>query len=151
MHQRVAPARIDLPEDLAAWDRRRNPRVPVPYVIVAVERSVPNGDAPTETGDGETAPAWACSAIDICRDGLALALPASVAPGDELLLTFKLDEETCFSRIPGLVVRTQLGFGLGAVRFHGWTDSDLRTLEAFLASRGQLPGDPPTGHAVTGC
>lgn len=136
MHQRPSRARADLTEELATLDRRRDSRVPVPDVLVAVEASEPARRAPTDRGDAEPAPSWACSAIDICRDGMALALPGAVAPGDELFLTFRLDEQTSFSRVPGIVVRTQLGFGLGAVRFQSWTDSERRSLERYLAGRG---------------
>lgn len=136
MHHDVARPRVDHPEELATIDRRRAPRVPVPDLIVAVEPTEIEGVVPEAFDAAMDSPAWACAAIDISRDGLGMILPSEVPIGAELLLTFKLDEQTYFSRVSGIVVRKQSGFGLGAVCFHGWTDSDLRALEAFLASHG---------------
>lgn len=115
-------------------DRRRFPRKPVPEVVVAVELS----DAPraslSEVSDTTLGLAWAGSAIDISPEGLALSLPDDIPLGSEVLLTFRLDDETAFARVPSVVVRKQAGYGLGVVRFADWRSSDRHALRAYLSA-----------------
>jgi len=49
-----------------------------------------------------------------------------------VLLTFRLDEQTAFARVPSRVVRKQKGFGVGAVRFASWPESDRLALLSYL-------------------
>lgn len=137
MTQRNAARRVDAAHALAGSERRRSSRVPVPGMIVAAELAEPVTTAPVDgaRAPGPVSPTWAGSAIDISRDGLGLVLPAEVPVGTELLLTFKLDDDTTFARVPSAVVRTQPGLGLGAVRFEGWNHSELRALHSYLGPR----------------
>lgn len=116
----------------SAADRRHSPRKPVPEVMVAVELSDTPASPPSAVSDAPGGLAWAGSAIDISREGLALSLPDDIPVGSEVLLTFRLDDETAFARVPSVVVRKQTGFGVGAVQFHGWNRSDQRSLGSFL-------------------
>ncbi len=113
-------------------ERRHCPRKPVPEVVVAVEISDTDGATVSEVSDTGGGLAWAGSAIDISPEGLALTLPEDIPVGSEVLLTFRLDDETAFARVPSVVIRKQPGFGLGAVRFHGWSRGDRQALGAYL-------------------
>jgi hypothetical protein len=127
-----SPSRGEAHQNGDSVDRRRFPRKPVPEVVVAVELSdtePPTLSAASDTGAGL---AWAGSAIDISPEGLALSLPEDIPLGSEVLLTFRLDDETAFARVPSVVVRKQPGFGLGVVRFGDWRSSDRRALSAYL-------------------
>lgn len=132
MHETTSP-RGESRLDADFPERRRFARRPVPEVFVAVEMS--DSPAPSvsarvsDTAGGLT---WAGSAIDICPEGLGLTLPEDIPVGTEVLLTFWLDDATVFSRVPSVVVRKDHGFGLGAVRFHGWSSHDRDALHAFL-------------------
>jgi hypothetical protein len=120
------------PEILYSVERRRFPRVPVPNVVVGLE---PSGAAGVTAGTVPDDPAgftWVGSAMDISLDGLSLALPDDIPLGSEVLLTFKLDSDTAFVRVPAIVVRRKPGFGLGAVLFLGWDPADWQVLRAFL-------------------
>jgi hypothetical protein len=134
MHQRNAQPRVDRTETTAAIERRAASRVPVPEVIVAVERPGPAAGTAEGTAGAPGSFGWAASAVDISYDGLGLNLPIDVPEGTELLLTFMLDDHTSFSRVPAKVVRTQPGLGLTAVRFRNWTLSDRRSLQRYLES-----------------
>ncbi len=116
-----------------AEDRRRSPRTPVPELFVGLEMSdtscVP---VSPKVSDRRRRPSWAASAIDISTEGLALTLPAEVPVGSEVLLTFRLDEETAFARVPSRVVRKEEGFGVGAVSFSSWPESDRLALLSYL-------------------
>lgn len=113
-------------------ERRHWPRKPVPEVVVAVELSDTFDTRPSALSDTPGGLAWAGSAIDISREGLALTLPDDIPVGSEVLLTFRLDDDTAFARVPSVVVRKQTGLGVGAVQFHDWTRSDAQTLGAYL-------------------
>lgn len=113
-------------------ERRHCPRKPVPDVMVAVEVSDTDGAGMSAVSDTQGGLAWAGSAIDISPEGLALTLPDDIPVGSEVLLTFRLDDETAFARVPSVVIRKQAGFGLGAVRFHGWSRSERQALGAYL-------------------
>lgn len=113
-------------------ERRHCPRKPVPEVVVAVELSDTDGARVPAVSDTQGGLAWAGSAIDISPEGLALALPDDIPVGSEVLLTFRLDDETAFARVPSVVIRKQPGYGLGAVRFHGWSRTDRQALGAYL-------------------
>lgn len=116
----------------SAIDRRHWPRKPVPEVVVAVELSDTSEARPSALSDTPGGLAWAGSAIDISLEGLALTLPDDIPVGSEVLLTFRLDDDTAFARVPSVVVRKQTGLGLGAVQFHDWARTDQQTLGAFL-------------------
>lgn len=115
-------------------DRRRFPRRPVPHVVVAVEVSGTQDPTPSALSDTPAGPAWAGSAIDISPEGLALSLPEELPIGSEVLLTFRLDDERVFARVPSVVVRKQTGYGLGAVRFRDWSSADRHALRGFLSA-----------------
>lgn len=113
-------------------ERRRSPRKPVPEVVVAVELSDASRADLSELSDTTLGLAWAGSAIDISPEGLALSLPDDIPVGSQVLLTFRLNEETAFARVPSVVVRKQVGYGLGAVRFEDWASSDRNALRGYL-------------------
>ncbi|MFP3939585.1 MAG: PilZ domain-containing protein [Thermoanaerobaculia bacterium] len=115
-----------------AADRRRFARRPVPELVVAVELSDEQRRRLSEVSDTPRGLAWAGSAIDVSPEGLALTLPEDIPVGSEVFLTFRLSDETAFARVPAVVVRKQQGFGLGAVRFYGWSSAERRALHAFL-------------------
>lgn len=125
--------RMEPQQDGEFSDRRRFARKPVPEVFVAVELSDTSPDgvsaASPDTGGGL---AWAGSAIDIGPEGLGLTLPEDIPVGAEVLLTFWLDDATVFSRVPSVVIRKEHGFGLGAVRFRGWSSHDAHALRSYL-------------------
>lgn len=116
-------------------DRRRCPRLPVPGLFVAGELSrarrwrVPGAESDTRADRHRTG-----AAIDLSGDGLSLTLPEGVAIGEEVLLTFRLADEAVFARVPAQVVRRESGFGVGAVRFHDWSDCDRVALLDFLVT-----------------
>lgn len=71
---------------------------------------------------------WVVDAIDINGSGMGLVLPPEVPEGTEVYLSFKLGEETEFSRLPA-TVRHQVGTS-GGVRFAEWPVSErLKLLE----------------------
>lgn len=113
-------------------DRRRFARRPVPELVVAVELSDEQRERLSEVSDTPGGLTWAGSAIDVSPEGLALTLPEDIPVGSEVFLTFRLNDEAAFARVPAVVVRKQQGFGLGAVRFYGWRAAERRALHAFL-------------------
>lgn len=121
-----------------AEDRRRSPRTPVPDLFVALEMSDPSA-APVSprVSDRRRRPSWTSSAIDISTEGLALTLPDEVPVGSEVLLTFRLDDDFAFVRVPSRVVRKQEGFGVGAVSFASWPESDRLALLSYLSQLGK--------------
>ncbi len=71
---------------------------------------------------------WVVDAIDLNSSGMGMVLPAELAEGTEVLLSFKLGEAVEFSQLPA-VVRHQLGSS-GGVRFSPWPASErLKLLE----------------------
>lgn len=102
-------------------ERRRSRRRALPGAFVAVE-------APKLSTDL----CWAGSAIDINGDGMGLVLPQEVKPGDEVLLTFRLDEERTVQRVPSVVLRQEGGYGFGAVKFEPWAVEDRLALVSYL-------------------
>lgn len=117
--------------DISA-ERRRFARRPVPELVVAVELSDEQRDSLSALSDTPGGLAWAGSAIDVSPEGLSLTLPEDIPVGSEVYLTFRLSDDTAFARVPAVVVRKQQGFGLGAVRFYGWSTAERRALHAFL-------------------
>lgn len=121
-------------------DRRRAPRTPVPDLFVALEMSDTSAvQVSPKVSDRRRRPSWTASAIDISAEGLALTLPEEVPVGSEVLLTFRLDADTVFARVPSRVVRKEAGFGVGAVSFTSWPESDRLALVSYLH---QLPSIP---------
>lgn len=118
--------------DASAEERRRFARKPMPELVVAVELSDAEGRHLSTVSDTPGGLSWAASAIDVSPEGLALTLPEDIPVGSEVFLTFRLSDETAFARVPAVVVRKQQGFGLGAVRFHGWSSAERHALHAFL-------------------
>lgn len=106
----------------------------MPEVVVAVELSDTTSSRLSAVSDSSFGLAWAGSAIDISPEGLALSLPEDIPLGSEVLLTFRLDDETAFARVPSVVVRKQAGYGLGVVRFGDWRSSDRHALRAYLSA-----------------
>src|SRR6188768_516802 len=102
--------------------KRRSRRLPIPGVRVDL------------THEGEADTRWTCSAIDINGDGMALALPPDLEPGERLRLTFRPDTVTAFEAVPCVVVRQDAATGYGAVEFCGWSEESLIELWAFLVS-----------------
>jgi|GEM_PF-1217192 len=132
MPEPTAHLTADPSEILYSIERRRFPRVPVPDVVVGLELSDALASASHGVPGDPTGFAWVGSAMDISLDGLSLALPDDIPLGSEVLLTFKLDPDTAFVRVPAIVVRRKPGFGLGAVLFLGWETADWQALQAFL-------------------
>jgi len=90
--------------------RRTRRRLPIHGVLVAI-------DAP-HVADQH----WVVDALDINADGLGLVLPPELPEGTAVELTFKLREDSVFSRMPALV-RHQMGSS-GGVRFEHWPESE---------------------------
>lgn len=86
--------------------RRARRRLPIQGVLVAI-------DAP-EVADRH----FVVDALDINSLGLGLVLPPELSEGTVVELTFKLRDDTVFSRV-GAVVRHQMGSS-GGVSFEGW-------------------------------
>ena len=124
----------EAPQNGDSADRRRSPRKPVPEVVVAVELSDITSSRLSPVSDSSFGLSWAGSAIDISPEGLALSLPDDIPVGSQVLVTFRLDDETAFARVPSVVVRKQPGYGLGAVRFQDLSTSDRHALRSFLAA-----------------
>ena len=79
---------------------------------------------------------WACSALDISYDGMGLVLLSEVTPGEEVLVSFRLDDARAVVRASSIVLRQEGVLGLGAIRFAMWADSDRLTLASYLVERG---------------
>jgi len=113
----AASARSETPRT-PSWPRRSR-RIAIPGVLVAV-------DAP-----GIAAEPWVVDALDVSPTGLGLMLPPELPEGTEVLLSFKLDEELDFSRLPATVQHRE-GTSSGGVRFDRWPDSERLKLLEFL-------------------
>lgn len=118
-----APTSPDDPEALLAEsDRRRARRLPLPGVLVTLV-----------SPDGQQA-LFAADALDISAVGLAVVLPEGlngcVAPGDGVLLSFRIDDSTAFARQPGRMVRREEG--VAAVEFEAWEREQRRRLAEWL-------------------
>lgn len=99
--------------------RRRVRRRPMHGVLVAI-------DAPQVAEKP-----WVVDAIDINANGVGLVLPPEIPEGTEVFLSFALDEEAEFSRVPATVLHQMSSSG--GVRFATWSDADrLRLLEYLV-------------------
>ena len=105
----------------ASSERRRARRQPLPGVLVTLERPRSRG------------PSWAGDAVDICADGLALAMTPDIAVPCEVLVSFEL-AGTWYQRLPAVVLRQDPAACVGAVRFLGWPPAARQSLQAYLAS-----------------
>lgn len=78
----------------------------------------------------EAAGRWSVDAVDLNADGMGLVLPNALAPGTEVLLSFRLDETCEFTRVPAIVLHQEQVAGTGGVHFGAWNAADrLRLLE----------------------
>lgn len=109
----------------APRSRRRRKRMPIHGVLVAI-------DAP-EIADQH----WVVDALDINSSGLGLVLPPELPEGTEVELTFKLREDSIFSRVPARV-RHQMGSS-GGVQFKPWPAADRLKLLEFLTGMYEEP------------
>ena len=101
--------------------RRRARRLPTGDLLVAV-------DAPEVA-----AKPWVVAAIDVNSLGMGLVLPPELREGTRVLLSFKLDDECEFSRLPATVVHYGPTGGGGGVRFDAWPSADrLGLLEVLV-------------------
>ncbi|HVS62647.1 MAG TPA: hypothetical protein VMT85_03975 [Thermoanaerobaculia bacterium] len=103
----------------AADDRRRSRRHPMPGVFV------------TLGGPLSSRPMWAGNAVDICEDGLALAMTSEVEVGSDVLVSFELGG-TSFERLPAVVLRQDPEYGVGALRFRTWPPRARKALVDHL-------------------
>jgi hypothetical protein len=110
-------------------ERRRSRRQPIPSVLVAVETPRNGADA------------YVAAAVDINADGIGLVLPPEIHAGDEVLLTFELDPELTFERLPSTVVRGASA-GAGAIGFRRWPVDERLRLVGHLALRWTENGAP---------
>lgn len=107
---------------------RRAPRFPLAGVLVTVV-----------SRDGEEV-LCAADALDISAYGLAMVLPeelddqleGEIDPGEEVLISFRLDGENVFARMPCRVVRRDEG--VGAVEFVAWDSKSSRRLSSWLGA-----------------
>ncbi len=131
-------------EVLFSIERRRFPRVPVPNLVVGIERAgAETADPANPVGapGGSSGFTGVGSAIDLSLDGMSLTLPEDIPLGSEVLLTFQVDspdpvgDTIAFVRVPAIVVRRKPGFSTGAVLFLGWESADWQALESYLERR----------------
>jgi len=113
--------RIRLPSPPATSPRRARRR-PVTGILVVIE-------APTLSAQH-----WIADAFDISSDGMGLVLPPALPLATELLLSFRLDEEHAFSRVPAEIRHRDPVAGGGGVRFGAWPEEDRRRLLEHLAT-----------------
>lgn len=113
-----APSDVPETSRRPSWPRRSR-RIAIPGVLIAV-------DAP-----GIAEEPWVVDALDISAFGLGLMLPPELAEGTEVLLSFKLDEQLEFSRLPATVQHRE-GTSSGGVRFNRWPDAERLKLLEYL-------------------
>lgn len=101
-------------------ERRRSRRRVTPGLLVAIE-------APRRSPDS----CWVGTGLDINGDGLGIALPPDVEVGDEVMLSFQLAGSD-LRRVPGVVLRRDDAYGVGAIRFHPWPETERLSLLGFL-------------------
>lgn len=109
--------RVRLPSPSATSPRRARRR-PLSGVLVVIE-------APAWSPQH-----WVADAFDISSDGMGLVLPPALPLSAQLLLSFRLDDEHEFSRVPAEIRHRDALAGGGGVRFGVWQEADrLRLLE----------------------
>jgi hypothetical protein len=104
-------------------ERRRSRRRTTPGLLVAIE-----------TPERAPESCWVGTGLDINGDGLGIALPPDVEVGDEVVLTFHLGAADV-RRVPGVVLRQEAAYGVGAIRFRAWPDDERLTLLGYLLER----------------
>lgn len=120
------PAREALDAPPRLGERRRWRRHPTPGILITLEAS------------GTPAEPWISTALDINQESLGLTLPPPLESGQEVLVTFSLDDALAFRRLPSVVQRC--GVLAGAVRFRWRSSGDCQRLIRFL-------GAPAVGEA----
>ncbi len=113
--------RIRLPSSPTTSPRRARRR-PIAGVLVVIE-------APALSAQH-----WVADAFDISSDGMGLVLPPALPLATELLLSFRLDAENEFSRLPAEIRHRDPVAGGGGVRFGPWPEEDRRRLLEHLAT-----------------
>ncbi len=108
----------DPPAERAELARRQRLRTPIHGLLVAI-------DAPEIAADP-----WVVDAIDINSRGLGLVLPPELPAGAAVMLSFRLDEEIEFSRLPATVLHRMTVSG--GVRFESWPESERLKLLEYL-------------------
>lgn len=107
----------------STFERRRSRRRLTPGLLVAIE-------APQRAPDS----CWVGTGLDINGDGLGIALPPDVEVGDEVMLTFQVGGAD-LRRVPGVVLRQDAAYGVGAIGFRAWPESERLTLLGYLLDR----------------
>lgn len=98
--------------------RRGTRRRPIHGVLVAI-------DAPAIADQP-----WVVDAVDINADGMGLVLPPEIPEGSDVFLSFKLEGDLEFSRVPARV-RHHDGLS-GGMQFHSWPARDRLQLLEYL-------------------
>lgn len=117
----------------AGLSRRQSRRTPIHDLLVAIDAI-------------EIAPEpWVVDAIDINSRGMGLVLPPELPEGAPVLLSFKLDEDLHFSRLPATVLHRMTVSG--GVRFDAWPAEDrLKLLEYLVHDYETVEENKPGRH-----
>lgn len=108
------------PVEDSVVERRRSRRRLTPGLLVAIE-------APKREPDC----CWVGTGLDINGDGLGIALPPDVEVGDEVMLSFHIGSSD-LRRVPGVVLRQDAAYGVGAIRFRPWPEAERLSLLGYL-------------------
>lgn len=120
-------------ETAASSRPRRTRRRPIPDVLVSIE-------APTIAGKP-----WVVAAIDVNADGLGLVLPEELPPGTEVFLSFKLDDDAVFGRVPAVILHQE--GQVGGASFREWTPGERLALLEHLVRFYESEAPPSAGGA----
>ena len=105
-------------EDL---EPRRSRRRPVPGTLVEIELV------------GGEEKRWVVDAVDLSADGMGLVLPNELKTGNQVRMTFRLDDGTEISRVSATVQHREPG--VGGVHFAEWPEDDRLALLEYLVHR----------------